>query len=111
MKAIDKESGCLVDIINWSDNPVVEIMKDGVMLYRKMDDLELKESISLNDVVKVTLTRDGAYYLNHKGKKRKDGKKFSKGDEYVTVMWKLYPTFREFYHPGADAPFKNMQCI
>lgn len=112
MKAIDKQSGCLVEVLRIENDPDVEIKVDGSVNYRKLHELEFREaSFSLNDTVVVTLTHEGAYHLNKKGYKRKDGKRWKTGDDYITLLWRLLPTFTKYLVPGGEAPFKNIRAL
>lgn len=117
MKAKDKQSGCIVRITRIYDNPTV-MVKDanGEETFRKLNELDIsRQTIDMNDTVRVTLTKTGAAKLNRlkyplqEQKVKRD--KWCSGDTYTATLWWLMKTFGDNCVPGNDIVFIGLETV
>lgn len=117
MKAKDKQSGCSVRITRIYDNPTV-MVKDanGEETFRKLNELDIsRQTIDMNDTVRVTLTKTGAAKLNRlkyplqEQKVKRD--KWCSGDTYTATLWWLMKTFGDSCAAGNDIVFIGLEAV
>lgn len=77
------------------------------------------ESIDLNDIVRITLTKEGAEHINYKNTlenrttipKYWSKADYKEGDNFESELWWIVLYFKDAISPSYNKPFNNLTKV